>query len=207
MTLAQAIERLATIQELSAEMRHTLEKGELHAFADVLHRCWLEKRQLTSGVTNANLDRCYQIARENGVLGGTLTGAGGGGLLVLYCPKAHQEAVKGALEGLGLLPAHAWFVLFIYAGASALVLYVSFLGSVVGSKTPTLANYYELGLQPYRGALFTSTWLGAVTAATAAGPARDSTTNAAPGGAPGRSIRADARWVCAAPPSRQTAAA
>jgi D-glycero-alpha-D-manno-heptose-7-phosphate kinase len=98
----QVLTRLEAIHKLSGEMRTALERGELHSFADILHRCWLEKRQLTSGITNANLDRCYQIARENGVLGGTLTGAGGGGLLVLYCPKAHQETVKVAMEGLGL---------------------------------------------------------------------------------------------------------
>jgi D-glycero-alpha-D-manno-heptose-7-phosphate kinase len=98
----ETLDRLDRIRGLSQEMHGALTSGDLEHFADVLHRCWHEKRHLTSGVTNSFVDRCYQVARENGALGGTLTGAGGGGILVLYCPKAHQPAVQEALEGLGL---------------------------------------------------------------------------------------------------------
>jgi galactokinase/mevalonate kinase-like predicted kinase len=98
----EILDRLARVQELAQEMQEVLTTGNLRHFADVLHRCWLEKRQVTSGVTNTHLDRCYQVARENGALGGTLTGAGGGGVLVLYCPKAHQPIVQERLEELGL---------------------------------------------------------------------------------------------------------
>jgi D-glycero-alpha-D-manno-heptose-7-phosphate kinase len=98
----QVFERLSRIKQLAHEMQATLSAGDLQHFADVLHRSWQEKRQVTSGITNTHIDRCYQVARENGALGGTLTGAGGGGVLVLYCPKSHQPLVQEALEGLGL---------------------------------------------------------------------------------------------------------
>jgi D-glycero-alpha-D-manno-heptose-7-phosphate kinase len=98
----EVIERLGRIRDLAHEMQATLKAGNLRHFADVLHRSWLERRQLTNGITNTHLDRCYQVARENGALGGTLTGAGGGGVLVLYCPQAHQPIVQEALEELGL---------------------------------------------------------------------------------------------------------
>ena len=94
--------RLARISELAQEVKNSLEAGDLKHFADALHRGWQEKRQLTTGITNAFLDRCYQVARESGALGGTLTGAGGGGILVLYCPQAQQPQVCEALEELGL---------------------------------------------------------------------------------------------------------
>ena len=55
--------------------------------------------------TNPNLDRCYQVARECGALGGRITGAGGGGLLMLYCPHEQQKTV---IEGLGALGVEHW---------------------------------------------------------------------------------------------------
>jgi D-glycero-alpha-D-manno-heptose-7-phosphate kinase len=96
------MDRLDAIKALGVDMRSALETGDLDAFADLLHRSWLEKRQLTSGISNPNLDRYYQVARECGALGGRITGAGGGGLLMLYCPKERQPAVIEALAALGV---------------------------------------------------------------------------------------------------------
>jgi D-glycero-alpha-D-manno-heptose-7-phosphate kinase len=96
------LEKLDAIKALAADMRSALATGELDVFADLLHRSWLEKRRLTSGISNPNLDRTYQVAREFGALGGRITGAGGGGLLMLYCPKERQQAVTEALAAVGV---------------------------------------------------------------------------------------------------------
>jgi D-glycero-alpha-D-manno-heptose-7-phosphate kinase len=95
------IGRLKAIKEMSREMSAALEKGDLDAFGRCLHRTWMEKRDLVEGITNPSLDRYYQAARENGALGGTMTGAGGGGFLLLYCPTERQKGVQDALAALG----------------------------------------------------------------------------------------------------------
>lgn len=94
--------RLEAIKELGVEIRAVLEKEDLDAFGKLLDRSWMEKRQLIDGITNPFLDQCYQTAQEHGALGGTVTGAGGGGFLLLYCPEDRQQAVVDALTTLGL---------------------------------------------------------------------------------------------------------
>ncbi len=94
--------RLDAIKELGLEIRMALEREDLDAFGDLLHRSWVQKRGLVSGVTNAFIDQCYETAREHGALGGKVTGAGGGGFLMLYCPVERQGAVNDALAELGL---------------------------------------------------------------------------------------------------------
>lgn len=96
------LDRLGEIKRLGEEIRVTLKRGDLDTFGELLHRSWLQKRELTEGITNSFLDECYQAARERGALGGKVTGAGGGGFLMLYCPKEHQPAVIQALTELGL---------------------------------------------------------------------------------------------------------
>ncbi len=98
----ETVRRLDAIKELGLKVRVALEHGDLDTFGDLLHQGWMEKRRLAQGITNPFLDKCYQTAQENGVLGGKITGAGGGGFMMLYCPEERQEAVIAALTELGL---------------------------------------------------------------------------------------------------------
>jgi D-glycero-alpha-D-manno-heptose-7-phosphate kinase len=98
----ETVRRLDAIKELGMQVRIALERGDLDTFGDLLHQGWMEKRRLAEGITNPFLDECYQTARENGSLGGKITGAGGGGFMMLYCPEERQEAVIEALTELGL---------------------------------------------------------------------------------------------------------
>lgn len=93
----RTVERMVA---LSYEMRGLLLEGKLDDFGDALHRGWMMKRGLSGGITNSSIDDLYDLARKAGATGGKLAGAGGGGFLVLYCPKPKQAAVRQALGAL-----------------------------------------------------------------------------------------------------------
>ena len=46
----------------------------------------------------------YEAARRAGAVGGKISGAGGGGFLLLYCPVEYQDDVRNALAPLRELP-------------------------------------------------------------------------------------------------------
>jgi D-glycero-alpha-D-manno-heptose-7-phosphate kinase len=96
------LERMHRIKELGQEMLAALEAGKLNDFADLLHQSWLQKRGVTRDVTNDAIDHAYDTARGQGALGGKITGAGGGGFLMLYCPEDKQDAVTRSLHALHL---------------------------------------------------------------------------------------------------------
>jgi D-glycero-alpha-D-manno-heptose-7-phosphate kinase len=98
----RVIQRLTAIKELGAAIRQTLEAGDLDAFGDLMHRSWVQKRALAPNISNDSINEVYELARSNGATGGKITGAGGGGFLMLYCQEAYQDAVTEALEGSGL---------------------------------------------------------------------------------------------------------
>ncbi len=93
---------LHTIRAHAEEMRAALEAGDLDRVGDVLHRSWLEKRRLARGISNERLDRLYELARRCGARGGKITGAGGGGFLMLACAEDARAAVIEAMEREGL---------------------------------------------------------------------------------------------------------
>jgi D-glycero-alpha-D-manno-heptose-7-phosphate kinase len=99
--------RMTVLRELKAlaiEGRRYLEQGQLDALGMALDRGWAAKQQLASGISNSEIDAMYLAARRAGALGGKITGAGGGGFLLLYCPPKFQDAVRYALRGLRELP-------------------------------------------------------------------------------------------------------
>ncbi|GCE47388.1 D-glycero-alpha-D-manno-heptose-7-phosphate kinase [Thermosporothrix hazakensis] len=96
------LQALHHIKEGALQMQECLESGDLERFARLLHYAWQEKRCLAPGLSSSFIDECYELALQRGALGGKITGAGGGGFLLLYCPEEAQEAVTLALEQQGL---------------------------------------------------------------------------------------------------------
>lgn len=86
--------------------RAALEAGALDDFGRLLNDAWQLKKQLASKVSNPYIDDLYDAAIRAGALGGKITGAGGGGFLLLYCPREKQDAVRNALHRLPELPFH-----------------------------------------------------------------------------------------------------
>jgi D-glycero-alpha-D-manno-heptose-7-phosphate kinase len=100
-------QRLPILRELKGmahEARNELAKGNLDDIGRLLDNSWELKKQLASKISNGSIDEMYQAARRAGALGGKITGAGGGGFLLLYCPRERQENVREALHSLRELP-------------------------------------------------------------------------------------------------------
>jgi D-glycero-alpha-D-manno-heptose-7-phosphate kinase len=97
------VARMRKMVDLVYEMRDLLLAGDLDAFGLALHRAWEIKRGISAHISTSTIDDLYARARGAGALGGKLAGAGGGGFLLLYCPKATQPRVREALKALQAL--------------------------------------------------------------------------------------------------------
>ncbi|RIK34897.1 MAG: GHMP kinase [Chloroflexi bacterium] len=100
-------ERLHVLREmkkLALQAKACLQAGEFDELGCLLDQSWQMKKQLASGVSNTFIDEIYAAACKAGALGGKITGAGGGGFLLLYCPLEKQERVRAALSSLPELP-------------------------------------------------------------------------------------------------------
>lgn len=73
-------------------------KADIHEFGELLHEAWDVKRSLSSMVSNPDVDDIHREAIAAGAIGGKLTGAGGGGFLLLFVPPERQVKVREALN-------------------------------------------------------------------------------------------------------------
>ncbi|UCG25847.1 MAG: GHMP kinase [Chloroflexota bacterium] len=92
------------MKQIAFTARDAMQVGDLDAIGELLHESWQLKRQLASGISNGSIQDMYQAARQAGAIGGKITGAGGGGFLLLYCPHERQESVRAALSPLKETP-------------------------------------------------------------------------------------------------------
>jgi D-glycero-alpha-D-manno-heptose-7-phosphate kinase len=79
---------------------------DLSGFGELLHEAWQFKRSMSAQVSNTAIDDIYARARSAGALGGKLTGAGGGGFLLLFVDPDNQEKVRCELDQLIHVPFH-----------------------------------------------------------------------------------------------------
>lgn len=99
-----SLEVLRVMKAQAETGKELLLHGDLDGFGALLHDAWLLKRELAGGITTGQIDAMYEAARSAGALGGKITGAGGGGFMLLYVPPAAQDAVRNALRDFREVP-------------------------------------------------------------------------------------------------------
>ncbi len=86
--------------QLAFDMKEQLESGTLENLGDLLDENWRLKAQLTSGITDPQIDAWYAAGVDAGAQGGKLLGAGNGGFMMFYAPKERHAQIMAALSGL-----------------------------------------------------------------------------------------------------------
>jgi len=97
-----AVEALHEVKEAAVRMKEALLCGDLEHFGNLLDDAWQAKKRVSLHISNPRIDHLYETARDRGALGGKITGAGGGGFLLLYAERACQDAVRSAMHREGV---------------------------------------------------------------------------------------------------------
>jgi D-glycero-alpha-D-manno-heptose-7-phosphate kinase len=96
--------QLHVLRDLAGFAVDRLRSGDVDAIGPALRESWEAKRKLASGVSNGQIDNAVGRALSAGASGAKLTGAGGGGFLLVICPMEQQRAVRRSLADMRELP-------------------------------------------------------------------------------------------------------
>jgi D-glycero-alpha-D-manno-heptose-7-phosphate kinase len=100
------IDNLHYVKKLGLQTQVALENGDCEGFAALMHEHWEHKKKRSSAMSNPNIDRWYELGRENGALGGKLVGAGAGGFLLFYTREPRRLRNVMAADGLAEVRFH-----------------------------------------------------------------------------------------------------
>jgi len=95
---------LDLLRDLAGFAVERLRSGDVDAIGPAVRESWEAKRKLASGVSNGQIDAAVGRALDAGASGAKLTGAGGGGFLLVICPMEQQRAVRRSLADMRELP-------------------------------------------------------------------------------------------------------
>ena len=93
-------DNLHFVKELGYQSQEALQVGDLQRFGELMNVHWEHKKKRSGGMSNPDIDKWYNLAMENGALGGKLIGAGGGGFLMFYAQE--KTKLRHALTHAGL---------------------------------------------------------------------------------------------------------
>ena len=89
----KSLDSLMKVKEQAILMKESLLTSNLKMFGKILSSGWEHKKQISSGISNKKIDEIYNLAINSGAEGGRVSGAGGGGFMLFYCPKNSKHSV------------------------------------------------------------------------------------------------------------------
>ena len=96
--------QLDLLRDLAGFAVERLRNGDIDAIGPAIRESWEAKRKLASGVSTDQIDQAVARALDAGATGVKLTGAGGGGFLLVICSVERQRNVRESLTGMREFP-------------------------------------------------------------------------------------------------------
>ncbi len=97
----KSIQAMHQLKEQARIMKEALLKGKLNEFGEILDIGFQQKRKMAINISNNKIEEIYEAAKRSGATGGKISGAGGGGFMIFYCPGNTHHAVVQTLKAFG----------------------------------------------------------------------------------------------------------
>lgn len=97
----KSIEAMHQLKEQAKRMKEALLRGKLHEIGEILDFGFQQKRLIAHNISNNSIEDIYSGAKNAGAMGGKISGAGGGGFMIFYCPANTRYKVIETLESFG----------------------------------------------------------------------------------------------------------
>jgi D-glycero-alpha-D-manno-heptose-7-phosphate kinase len=101
---ADKLQVLRSMKYMAAEVREFIKIDQFDKVGEILSRGWECKSQLADHISNPTIQAMYRRVMEAGALGAKISGAGGGGFLLVYCPREKQKNVSQVMNGFREFP-------------------------------------------------------------------------------------------------------
>ena len=97
----KSIDAMHNLKEQAQMMKEALLRGKINDIGGILDYGFAQKRNMAANISNSSIEAIYDAAKATGASGGKISGAGGGGFMIFYCPGSSRHSVCKALTAFG----------------------------------------------------------------------------------------------------------
>jgi len=114
------VEHMHAVKEVAYQMKEHVLTGNFRGVADSLREGWAAKKRLAKVISNSEIDDIYEYALANGARAAKISGAGGGGFMMIMCDPKTRHTLAEALRR---LPGEVMLPSFTERGCEAWTIY------------------------------------------------------------------------------------
>lgn len=92
------------IKDLAISLSDNLKAGNVDIIGKVLSENWELKKNLSNNISNNDIDVMYNMAIKAGAEGAKISGAGGGGFLLVYCKRENHDRIREQMKNYREMP-------------------------------------------------------------------------------------------------------
>ncbi len=97
----KSIDAMHNLKQQAQMMKEALLRGKVNDIGNILDYGFAQKRNMAANISNHTIEKIYEAAKNAGASGGKISGAGGGGFMIFYCPNNSRYAVTQVLNTFG----------------------------------------------------------------------------------------------------------
>ena len=95
----KSLQAMHRVRQSAVDMKEALLKAEIRKMAAILGESWKAKRDMAESISNSLIDEVFDNALAAGALSAKISGAGGGGFMMLFVEPTSRLDVMAALSG------------------------------------------------------------------------------------------------------------
>ena len=89
--------KLHDMKSLAQKMKSALLKNDIKTFGFLIDESWQKKRSLSKFISNERINNIYKKTKNLGAYGGKISGAGGGGFMIIICNPNNRAKIINKL--------------------------------------------------------------------------------------------------------------
>jgi len=94
----ESIQGMHELKNLAFTMKECILKADFDGFTNCVRSGWESKKKTSSVITNPEIENVYRLVMENGGKAAKISGAGGGGFMMIICDPPKRFALESVLK-------------------------------------------------------------------------------------------------------------